>query len=338
MAIKRITQLALVGALVLFGGCTSAAVTPTSIPPTPISLQLSWIHEYSSAPFYAALENGHYQAENLQVTFQPGGFVDGRYIDPVNEVVSGASTFGMGDAASLITARAAGQPITAVMTVLQRSPTALISLAETDIQQPNDLIGKTVAAADGSATELLHTMLLAQDINLEDVNIIERTDFGIDPLLNGDVDALVGWIINEGVQVREAGRTPNFMLLSDYGIPAYTFTVFTTDSIVQEQPEMVERFVRATIAGMNDVIANPDGVVDFVLRYNAELDRAQQLERLQTTIPLINVPGVNVGAMDRGTWEQIHQLLIEQEQLVQPVDVADVYTLDFLERVYPASR
>lgn len=78
-----------------------------------------------------------------------GGFSDKGYIDPIEQVVNGTVDFGMSDASSILVAPAAGKPVVAVGTVLQRSPLAVISLDKTGIVCPQDLVGRRVAVADG---------------------------------------------------------------------------------------------------------------------------------------------------------------------------------------------
>jgi NitT/TauT family transport system substrate-binding protein len=321
-------------ALLITGCGAAAAPTPTPEPPTEITFQLSWTHEYSSSGFYMAEVNQHFANQNLKVTLEEGGFVGGAYIEPIDAVVSGNIQFGLSDATTILQARADGKPVVAIGTVLQRNPTAIIFLTSSNIQQPRDLIGKTVAAADGGARKLLETMLSNQNIPLADVNIISRTDFGIDPLLNGDVDALVGWIINEGVAVREAGSEPGFMLFNDYGIPNYATMIFTTEDMIANRPDLVERFLRATIAGFQDVIKDPEKATDVTLTYNDQLDRQQQLSRLQASLPLLQPARANIGLMDAATWDNIYRILRESQVLTVDVDVAQAYTTTFLDKIY----
>ncbi|NJR12893.1 ABC transporter substrate-binding protein [bacterium] len=147
---------------VVMAACSPAAATPTLAPATDITFQMSWIHEYSAAGFYNAEANKHFANENLNVTLEEGGFVDGRYIEPIDEVLNGSVDFGLSSAAAILQARADGKPVVAIASVLQRNPTALIFLKSSGIEQPNDLVGKTIAVADGGALQLLKVMLTAQ--------------------------------------------------------------------------------------------------------------------------------------------------------------------------------
>jgi ABC-type nitrate/sulfonate/bicarbonate transport system substrate-binding protein len=316
-------------------GCsgTSTPIAPTASPDV-VRVQMAWTHEYSSAYFYTAELNHHFAEQNLQVMLEPGGFVNGSYVEPVDQVVSGEFDFGAGSAAGLLQARTENKPVVAIAAIFQRSPTAIISLADSDIQQPQDLVGKTVAVSEGGAMETLKTMLISQGMDLDQVNIVPREGFGVDPLMNGDVDALVGWIINEGVQVRSAGGEPNFMLFSDYGVLDYSTLIFTTEKTINERPELVTRFMKALIAGLQDVVDNPEQAAEYTVRYNAELDQAGQLSQLQASLPLIQPARAQLGMMQPESWDKIYDVLVESGNLTTEVDYHTAYTMSFLNDIY----
>lgn len=303
---------------------------PTSEALSPITIQLSWVHEYSAAPFHVAAQAGYFAEEGIDITLAEGGFNENGFIDPVQEVLSGNADFAMSDGASLIIARANGLPLVAVTSILQRSPLAVISLEENGIARPQDIIGKRISVARGGAETIYTALLQSQDINLDDVNTRERVEFGVDPLINGDIDGLVGWIINEGVSVQEQGYSPQFILMSDYGVDTYDFVLFTTEAMINDNPELVQGVVNALLSGLQDVVDNPDQAIEATLSYNPELVREDQLLRLEATIPLMNVPGKPHGGMDATVWEFTHSMLLSQNIIEEEIAVEDIYTLEFL--------
>jgi NitT/TauT family transport system substrate-binding protein len=222
----------------------------TTAPKTPVSIQLAWMHEYSSASFYAAEKNGHFAAQNLDVRLEAGGFGPNGYIEPIAQVVNGTSDFGVAGAAGLIQARAEGKSVVAVATMMQRSPLAILTLATSEIRRPQDLVGRRVTVSDGSATQLFRTLLNSQGIDSAAVTIVPRTTYGIDPLVNGDVDAMVAWVINEGVKLNEAGLETNVMLLSDYGVDTYEMVLFTTEQTIAERCDRRSRSGRQSGADL----------------------------------------------------------------------------------------
>jgi NitT/TauT family transport system substrate-binding protein len=320
--------------LMALAACSAPSQPATATPPTNVTIQLSWVHEYSSAPFYAAEKNGHFAEQHLAVRLEQGGFNGTGYVDPIGQILSGSADIGMSDASSLLLARAQGKPVVAIAAMLQRSPLAVISLGESGIQRPSDLIGRRVAVAEGGAQQTFTTLLTTQGIAVDQVQIVPRTTYGIEPLLNGEVDALVAWIINEGVQLKEAGKTTNVMLMSDYGVDTYDFVLFTTETMLREHPDTVERTLRAVNGGLQDVIKNPDQAVQWTLSYNPELDADGQLRRLQATIPLFNPAGSKPGMMEAATWDTTYRILHDQGALTAPVDTKSAYTMAVLEQVY----
>ncbi|NJN14966.1 MAG: ABC transporter substrate-binding protein [Oscillochloris sp.] len=328
---RAIALVTLLCMITLASACSAPPATPSAQPaPTELGVQLSWVHEYSSSPFYAAAKNGHFAAEGLQVRFEEGGFNSAGYIDPISQVLDGNADIGMTSSSSLIAARAAGKPVIGIGNIFQRSPLAIISLAEQNILRPQDLVGRTVLVAQDGANDSLLAMLKIQQIDPDTITILPRTSFGVDPLLNGEADAIVAWIINEGVQVREAGREPNIMLMSDYGIDTYDFVIFTSEQALQERPEQIERFMRALNHGIADVIANPEQAISYTLEFNPDLDQAGQLQRLAASLPLIRPANTQIGTFDIEIWELTQQLLLEGDRIDAPIDLERAFTKAFV--------
>lgn len=322
----------------VLSSCNPANTTETSGqdvgPLAKITFQLGWLHEYSSAGVYAAEKNGHFAEQGLEVNLLEGGFNDAGFIDPIAQVLEGKAEFGVADSTALILARAEGKPVVAIATILQRSPFAIISLVESNLLRPQDLVGKTVAVADGSTRAVFETFLLSQSIDPASVNTISRISFGIDPLTNHEVDAFGGWVINEGVQLRESGFEPNFILPSDYGINTYDTVIFTTETTLTEKPEIVEKFLRAVIQGWNDAAANLTEAINFTLEYNSTLVLDEQKNRLSASLPLIKPAGSSIGLMDPEVWSDTHDILIAQGILESAIDINAVYTNLYLEKIY----
>jgi NitT/TauT family transport system substrate-binding protein len=328
----RLTVALLIVTTIVLSACgASTPAASTVAPKTPASIQLAWTHEYSSASFYAAEKNGHFAAQNLDVRLDVGGFGSTGYIEPIAQVVNGTVDFGVTGAAGIVQARAAGKPVVGVATILQRSPLAILSLAESGIQRPQDLIGRRITVADGSAAQLYNTLLKSQHIDPAAVKTVPRTSYGIDPLVNGEVDAMVAWVINEGVQLNEAGLKTNVMMLSDYGIDSYEMVLFTSEKMIAEHPDTVKGVVQATVQGMRDVIDNPDEAANVVLTYDSKLNLEGQRRRLQAILPLLSPPGVKLGMMQPDVWKLTQQMMLDQKVLAQPIDLNLVATTKFLD-------
>ena len=299
-----------------------------------VNIQLSWIHEYSTSAFHTAYENGYFDDENLDVTFAEGGFSENGYIDPIQEVVSGNYDFGLASGVQLIAAAIEDKPVVAVAALLQRSPQAIISLGESNIRSPRDLTGHRVALNTGASEAAFYALLDLSNIDRDEVEVVPRTSFGIDPVVNGEVDAFSGWIINEGVMLAEAGEESNFILFSDYAVDTYEILIFTTQDKIDNNPELVERFLRATLKGAQDVIDDPEQATENTLMFGDALGYDEQLRRLEATIPLMNVPGFHLGAMEMEVWEATQQILLDSGLVEQPIDLEIVFDTTFIDTIF----
>ena len=322
--------LVLLCAAALLAGCATGSGNVQATSAIPVNVQLSWTHEYSSAGFYTAEKNGHFDREGLDVHLHEGGLGPDGYIEPIDQVLNGTHDFGLASASSILTARAAGKPVVAIGTVYQRSPLALISLPEAQIDGVRDLVGKRVLVADGGARQALDALLRAQKIDPARLTILPRTAYGVEPLTSHQVDALVAWTINEGAELRAAGRKPRFLMFSDFGVDTYDILVFTTEQTVKERPDLARRFMRALTAGLGDVISDPSRASGFVAGYAPKLEARAQSRRLQASLPLIRPAGQQVGVMDAQIWNETAQMLIREGALSGQVDVSRAYTLQFV--------
>ena len=105
--------------------CAPAATNPVA-PPVKVSIQLGWSYDFTTAQFYTALKKGRFTAQNLDVDLQQGGFVNGKYVDAVEEVLAGKSDFGLTSDLSIMQARAKGKTLVAIAAMTQRSPEAIL--------------------------------------------------------------------------------------------------------------------------------------------------------------------------------------------------------------------
>ncbi|MBZ0285104.1 MAG: ABC transporter substrate-binding protein [Anaerolineae bacterium] len=317
----------------------TAAPTPTSPPKDDVSIQFSWVHTIEFAGFYLALEDGNYAEANLNTTLLGGGFDEnGAFIDPVQKVVDGQADFGILSGDRLLIERAAGKPLVAIASIYQRSPVAFISLAENNIIRPQDLIGKTVSVDLASSTGIAYLALLAaQGIDPADVNFIPRTDFTNEPLLSGAVDVIDVFINDQPVHLELQGHQLNKILITDYGLDFYANVIFTTEEMIATRPDVVERFLRATLNGMEAYVQNPERGAQLSVSYNAALELASETESAQRSVPLLNPPNSSLGMMKPELWEFTRQILLEQNLLTGEVDLESAYTLSFLNRIYGAS-
>jgi hypothetical protein len=104
--------------------------------------------------------------------------------------------------------------------------------------------------------------------------------------------------------------------------------------MVANHPDKVERFLKGSLAGLQDTIASPEKAIEVTLTYDTSLDKDGQLRRLQAFIPLIQPAGTKLGVMDAEIWDFNYQLMLDNGLLGQAQDISKAYTMDFLNKIY----
>ncbi len=309
-----------------------AACQPQEVvkPPDEVSLQLKWVHQAQFAGFYVAQERGYYAEENIEVTFIEGG----PGIETVEQVVTGQADFGVGAPEDILVQRSQGKPIVAIATIYRRSPAVFVALAGSGIERPADFLGRTVAAAGITEYELqLKAMLNKLGLDINQVEVVPHS-YDLTRLYEGEVD-ITGFYSTGGlIRLRQTGYQVNLIWPSDYGVHMYGDSLITTDQMIAENPDLVTRFLRATLRGWREAIEDPEAAAAITLNYAKETDPELQAQMIEASLPLIHTGEDHIGWMRAEVWQGMHDILLEQGLLAGPVELESVYTMEFLREIY----
>jgi len=297
-----------------------------------ITVQLSWFHTVEFAGFYAAEQQGYYAEENLTVRLLPGGFD----ILPWEEVADGKADFGVTGGDSLLIARSKGLPLEAIATIFRESPVVLMALAESGIETPWDMAGKRVGmtspAMDNTNDIQLLAMLQRLGIDRSQIEFVAIEDYSVNSLTSGAMDVYNGFSTNEVVEAQLKGVAVNQIFPQDYDVLIYPNVLFADEQMVEEQPELVERFVRATLRGYQYAIENPVEAAELALRYDEKLDLAFQRASMDAEIPLIDTGDASIGTMEGVVWQRTQDILVGSGFISSTVDLSTFYTNEFVEK------
>jgi NitT/TauT family transport system substrate-binding protein len=316
--------------LIVIGLAACAPSTPATPPLTPVTVQLRWTHNAQFAGFYAAEQKGYYAAEGLAVTFVEGG----ANVDFIRPVLDGKAQFGIANADGLVLARAENKPTRAIATIYRRSPSVFLALAESGIQKPQDFVGKRIRVVPVSAP-IFHTMMARVGIapsQYTEVNVAAN----LTPLYSGEIDVSVGFVTNEVLTAQAAGYKLNLIYPDDYGVHFYADTLFTTEDLIAKNPDLVRRFLRATLQGWTYAVENPTTIGALVQKYNPDADAALENAKMTASLPLVNTGEDHIGWMKPAVWSGMEKTLREQGVLTKTVTMTDVYTMQFLNEIYPS--
>ncbi len=309
----------------ILAACQPASPTPT---PTPITLQLRWTHQAQSAGFYAADQNGYYAAEGLATTFLEGGPT----IDVRTPVLNGNAQFSVVNGDRLIAARADGKRLRAIAVIYRRSPSVYIALADSGIIRPQDFVGKTIEVGR-SGRALLNAIMTRVNVRPDQYTVVDSAP-DMTPFYTGQVQVRNVFLTNEVLTAQAAGYKLNIIYPDDYGIHFYSDTIFTTDYLITTQPDLVRRFLRATLKGWTYVVENPTAAGSLVVKYRPNADVKHEIAFMSASLPLINTGENHIGWMKPEVWAGMEKTLREQGVLAGVGDTSQLYDLQFLQEIY----
>jgi NitT/TauT family transport system substrate-binding protein len=313
--------------VLLFAGCHRApGPASKSGDPTQITLQADWYPQPEHGGFYTALAKGYYREEGLDLNIVPGG----PFAVAAKQVASGASQFGMDSSDHLLEAVADGQPLIAVAATMQRDPQGIMVRKDSPVRNFEDLNGHTIAVKSGSTW----FEFLVKRYHLDGVREIPATysvaNFVADPQYIQQAFAT-----SEPFFAERAGIKARVLLTSDAGYNPYR-VMFTTQDFLKQHPDIVAKFVRASLRGWRDYLNDPAAAHAVIIKLNPALNPewmqfSWRALRDGHFVTGQDHGGVQLGEMSPERWKTMFQQLTDLKMLGKPFDPATAYTLQFVQ-------
>ena len=290
------------------------------------SIVLDWYPNAIHSFLYVAQEKGYFAEEglNLVVNF-PANTNDG-----ISLPAAGKADLGMyylQDA--ILTAVEEDVPIVSVGAVAQKSLDVVISLKENGIETAADLAGKKIGYAGTALSEAkVECMLEKAGLSAEDCELI---DVGFDLLTaitTGQVDATIGNMVNHEVpQLEEQGIAINYFSPTDFGVPEYYELVFLAGrDAVENNPEKLQKFLRAAKKGFDFMQENPEEALQILLdNQNAEnfpLSPSVEQASMDVLLPAMETEDAPFMSQNVAVWQKNADWLYEMGLLSEQADVS----------------
>jgi NitT/TauT family transport system substrate-binding protein len=322
---KKIILLLSIAALVLTG-CSNTASTPATL--THIRLPMGYIANVQFAPFYVAMDKGYFKQAGLEIEFDYRFETDGMKLVGANEI-----PFAVVSGEQVPLARSQGLPVTYVLQWFSKFPIAIVSPADKNIKTPADLIGKSVGLPGFFGASYIGWRGLLYKANIKEADI-KTQDIGftqVAALQQGKVDAVVGYINNEPIQLRAAGLNVNVIAVSDY-VSLVANGLVTNDSTLKNNPKLVASFVQALLRGLKDVQTNPDEAFTISTKYVDGLGKDPKNDAIQKQVLAESIKLWSTdGRSDQAAWDTTQDVLINMGSLNSKIDAALLFTNQFVD-------
>ncbi len=326
--LHRLLILLLLGLVFLSQACGPGAL-PGEEGLDQVVLALDWTPNTNHAGLFLARDRGYFEEEAIALDLRES---DMNFIEMV---AGGTAAFGLASQEQVLQARAseAGLPIVAVAAVLQHNTSGFASPKDRGIVDPKGFEGRTYS---GWGTELelaiLKTLMEKEGADFDKVQVINQSAGNF--IASMETEADFAWIYYgwDGIICEQESYPINFIPLQalEPDLDFYSPVIITNERTIEENPDLIKRFLRAAERGYLDAMADPEAAVGSLLEAAPELDGNLLLasQRYINDHYLQDAPWW--GAMDHSTWEGFASWMDSHGLLDRPLELAGAYDTSFL--------
>jgi NitT/TauT family transport system substrate-binding protein len=300
----------------------------------PFVFQTSWRAQGEHGGYYQAIASGIYARYGIDCTIRAGG----PNMSPQQLMMGGRADAIMSNGFQSFHYVNANLPFLTVAGMLQKVPSILMAHPGVGNDSFEQLKGKRILLGAGSATSDSYWAVLRQRFGYTDDQLRPYT-FNLGPFLHDDQVIQQAFISTEPYMVRKVGIDPVTLMIADLGIGDYADTIDTSQKMVDENPDLLQRFINASIEGWMKYIKGDElqGAYELIKRNNQDMTDDQMAFARQTFIDRgIVFSGdattLGIGAMTDERWTTFHNVMKGVGQYRDNFDVRKAYTLKFVNK------
>lgn len=292
------------------------------------TLILDWVPNTNHTGIYVAKEKGYFEEEGIDLNI----------IEPAMEgalqvVAAGKADFGIASQTSVTIARSNDIPVVSVAAIIQEHTSGFASPVEKNITSPADFEGKTYGGWGGAEeAAILNTVLEQHNVDPSTVDnvIVGSADFFTNTKRDIDFQWIFyGWT---GIEAEVRNEDINMIFLKDID-PVFSYyspVIVSSNAVIEENPELAEKFIKAVTKGYEFAIENPEEAAEILIaaspETNAELIRASQ----QWLSPRYQGDSEKWGMQEEEIWDNFSAWMLEKDLIETEVPTNEAMTNKFL--------
>jgi len=291
----------------------------------------NWYAQAEHGGFYQAIATGIYEDYGLDVTIRMGN----AQVNGTQLLVGGAIDFYMGSSIEAISSVEAGIPTITVGAIFQKDPQVLIAHPGVGNDSLEQLKGKPIFIS--SLSEKGYWQFLKSKFDYTD-NQKRPYNFSVAPFLVDKNVIQQGYLTSEPFTIQQKGGfEPVVMLLADAGYQPYATTIETTKEMVEKNPDLVQRFVDASIKGWYSYLENPEPGNQLIKKDNPEMKDdllAYSLEKMKEYGVIISGDAITkgIGAMTDDRWKSFFDSVVKAGVIKSDTNYQEAFTLQFVNK------
>ena len=296
-----------------------------------VTFRLNWLLYGFHTPFYLGLERGYYKDEGIDLTIGEGQ----GSVRAVQTVGAKGDTFGLADGGSLVAGVSKGAPVKAVMAITNSSPYSLAVRKDSGIKTLKDVEGKTIASAPGEAgLQLLPALFARNGVDINKVKILRVEGAGkMVAVAEKRAEGLMAGLDNQSLTLPKQGIPLIDFAYSKYGTNTVGLTILTNDDLIKDNPDLVRRFVKATVRSFEAAMKDPEASIKAGQKVKPDMETDLSLAQLKVGFGLMKTEATEklpLGAFAQKDWEDTLELMKKYMGLETTKKDTDFYTNEFL--------
>jgi NitT/TauT family transport system substrate-binding protein len=308
----------------------AAGFEATAVAADKATMRLNFTPWAMHVQYFAGVAQGFYAQEGIDLEIRPpsGGQQNEVFIG------TGREQFGVANADSFIKARASGLGVVAVMADEPDTPFSVITLKKDNYTDPKELKGKKLSWFQSNVKGLLDPMLISAGLtrnDIEYVNVARGAE--VQMLAAGQVNAVFGYSFGQALTLDERGFPTKVFALKDYGVKFYGTVVYTSEQLLRSNPDLVKRYVRATLKALAWTRDNMEKAVAEMVKVSPDRDVKLETKKLAIIYELYNSPDYaeRFGLMNDAKWQSSIDILADSGDLPKKPTASEMYTNAILE-------
>jgi NitT/TauT family transport system substrate-binding protein len=226
-------------------------------------------------------------------------------VDPIKMVISGSDKFGVCGADRIFTGNEKGADLVVIGVVNYINPTVFIAKAGLNVHTPKDFEGKRVGVFTGNNTEMIYRTLVRK-AGLDKSKITEvEAPFDLGSFIAGAYDIRPAYIFDETVSLDKRGIKYSVVKPQDYGVSFIGDVYFTKRSTVENEPELVQKFINSIAQGWEIALKDPEKALKYLAAYNKTIDINRERASFKAGINYFKGENGKVLTSDIQKWKEM---------------------------------
>ena len=309
------------------------AQSPTPAPLDKVTFGTNWVAEAEHGGFFQAVADGTYQKYGLDVTIVPGGPNENNRM----LLIAGKLDFFMAaNTLMALDAVANNVPVVTVAAIFQKDPQVLLTHPESKITKVGELKPLTLFVSKEGVSSYFQWLKSEYGFNEDKVR---PYTFNPQPFLADKRSAMQGYVTSEPYAVEKmAGFKPGVILLADSGFNTYSTLIETRRDVIDKRPDLVERFVNASIIGWYNYLYGNNAAANAMIK---KLNPEMTDELIAYSIAKMKEYGIvdsgdalreGIGAMNDARMASFFDKMVRAHVVRSDVDYRKSYTLRFINK------